>query len=416
MKNFLFLAVAAASGLAFPVPHVDQHDVVLSQDRFSRKVSVSYVLTGEIGIVTMDVETNAHDDVWVPIGDKNLRNISGDVNVLVTETDVQKTICWQPDVAWPGKVIRDGKLRVVVKAWATNAPPDYMVVDLGTKRKFFYTSADALPFEGGVTNRELKSDYLVMRKIPAAEVRWRMGASPAETVGKSNPRHYVTLSSDYYMSVFPFTRGQYKVAAGAVPEAVPSAGDARYLPMVQVDYATIRGQYSGALDYPANKGSGGKLTNIRAATGIESLDLPTEAQWEYACRAGKGSTYYCEGTDAESVSKIALFGLSGANNTQEVGLLEPNAWGLYDMCGNMLELCLDRYWTSENWPEGLADSRDPEGPQTDVSTYGYRVTRGGSCNNDISQVASSYRAPLAQIGQTFWNVGFRLCCPAVIAK
>ena len=148
MKNTLLSVLAFACGVAFAVPHVDQHDVVLSQDRFSRKVSVAYVLTGDIGIVTMDVETNAHDDVWVPIGDKNLRNISGDVNMLVTETGVQKTICWQPDAAWPGMVIKDGKLRVVVKAWATNSPPDYMVVDLGTKRKFFYPSAEALPFEG----------------------------------------------------------------------------------------------------------------------------------------------------------------------------------------------------------------------------------------------------------------------------
>ena len=81
MKSLLFFVVAVASGLAFPIPRVDQHDIVLSQDQFSRKVSVSYVLSGDSGIVTMDVETNAHDDVWVPIGDKNLRNISGDFNI-----------------------------------------------------------------------------------------------------------------------------------------------------------------------------------------------------------------------------------------------------------------------------------------------------------------------------------------------
>jgi formylglycine-generating enzyme required for sulfatase activity len=244
-----------------------------------------------------------------------------------------------------------------------------------------------------------------------------MGASPSEPMDKVNARHYVTLSSDYYMSVFPFTRGQYKTTVGSMPSSsVSASGEALCLPMVQVDYGTVRGQYSGALDYPANKGSGGKLTNIRAATGIQSLDLPTEAQWEYACRAGKGSTYYCEGTDEESVSKIALFGLDGANNTQEVGLLEPNAWGLYDMCGNMFEMCLDRYWTSEIWPEGLADSRDPEGPATDVSKQNYRVIRGGACNSALTGVASSCRERLAQSGQTFWNVGFRLCCPAVIAE
>lgn len=415
-KAIMFTAVAATAAASFCAPRVDRHDVELSQDPLSRKVSVSYVLSDEIGIVTMDVETNAHDDVWVPIGDRNLRNLSGDVNELITETDVRKTIYWQPDVAWPGKVIKDGKLRVVVKAWATNAPPDYMVVDFATKRKFFYTSAEALPFEGGVTNRELKTDYLVMRKIPAAEIRWRMGAAISETVSKNNPRHYVTLSSDYYMSVFPFTRGQYIAACGSdsFPPGVSYTGDAAVLPMVQINYSVIRGPYSGALDYPVNKGSGGKLTNIRNVTGLAGLDLPTEAQWEFACRAGKGSKFYCDGDDEESVSEIAHFGKTGANNTQEVGLLTPNGWGLYDMCGNVLELCLDRYWTSENWPEGLADSRDPEGPSSDVSTHSYRVTRGGSCNSTLDEVSSSSRGPLAQSDGTYWNVGFRLCCPAVI--
>ena len=416
MKRMLVLGmVAGTSMMALAVPHVDQNDVTLTQDPYSRKVTITYTLTDEPGVVTMDVETNVYDDVWVPIGDRNLRNISGAVNELVDELDVVKTIYWQPDVAWPGQVIRNNKLRVVVKAWATNAPPDYMIVDLATKRKFYYTSADAIPFAGGVTNRQLKTDYLVMRKIPAAEVRWRMGAAPSETEGTSNPRHYVTLSADYYMGVYPFTRGQYKVTVGAasIPPGVPYEGEAAFLPMVQVNYGTVRGVYSGALDYPSNKGSGGKLTNIRSATGIADLDLPTDAQWEYVCRAGKGTKYYCDGTDEESVSKIALFGKSGANNSQEVGLLEPNGWGLYDMSGNVLEMCLDRYWTSANWPEGVADARDPLGPSTDVSTYSYRVTRGGSCNSALADVSSSSRAPLAQNEGTYWNVGFRLCCPAV---
>jgi len=419
MKKTLILGCAAASaGLCFAVPHVDQNDVTLVQSDATRKVTVTYTLTGEPGIVTMDVETNAHDDVWVPIGDRNIRNVSGAVNVLVRETGVQQTIFWQPDVAWPGHVIRDNKLRVVVKAWATNAPPDYMVVDLATKRQFFYTSADALPFEGGVTNRQLKTDYLVMRKIPAAEVRWRMGAALSETETASNPRHYVTLSTDYYMSVFEFTRGQFVATcgAGAMPAGVPYTDDAAYLPMVHIDYATVRGQYSGALDYPTTKTSGGKLTNIRNATGLTGLDLPTDAQWEYACRAGRGTAYYCEGRDDASVGRIANYGKTGSNNTMEVGSFEPNAWGLYDMCGNVLELCLDRYWTSTTWPAGVADVRDPVGPTTDVSTYSYRVTRGGSCSSALADVSSSVRGPLAQgpNAGSYWNVGFRLCCPAVV--
>lgn len=417
MKKTMLLGVAVgAASLASAVPHVDENDVTLTQDSFSRKVTVTYTLTGEPGIITMDVETNAHDDVWVPIGDRNLRNISGAVNELVRETDVQKTIYWQPDVAWPGQVIRNNKLRVVVKAWATNAPPNYMVVDLLTKKRFFYTSADALPFEGGVANRQLKTDYLVMRKIPAAEVRWRMGASSIETEGDANPRHYVTLSSDYYMGVYPFTRGQYVVCGNAMPPSVPGDGEAAYLPMVQIDYSTIRGQYSGALNYPVDRKSGGKLTSIRAAAGIDDLDLPTDAQWEYACRAGKGTAYYCEGSDEESVSKIACYGHDKANSTQEVGLLEPNDWGLYDMSGNVLEYCLDWYWTKKTWPEGVAEVRDPIGPMSDVSGNSYRVTRGGACNSTKAEVASSRRGPLAQgpNAGTYWNVGFRLCCPAIV--
>jgi len=417
-KTMLFGMVAGSACLAFAVPHVDENDVTLAQDSFSRKVTVNYTLTGEPGIITMDVETNAHGDVWVPIGDRNLRNISGDVNVLVRETGVQKTIYWQPDVAWPGQVIRNNKLRVVVKAWATNAPPNYMVVDIDTKAKFFYTSVDALPFEGGVTNDACKLDYLVMRKIPAAEVRWRMGAPASESAdyAATTPLHYVTLSQDYYLAVFETTRRQYVKAGGSLLGSYTDTGANAFLPVGLIPYTTVR----GGANWPTVTTVGGDLAKIRTKIGIPDLDFPTEAQWEYACRAGKGTSFHNGVTMTGSVADrpvtdIAWYADSriggvAPNAVQPVGLLQPNDWGLYDMSGNASEICLDWYVAKPD----SAEVRDPTGPDNDVSGLQYRTIRGGTVSDKGDAVRSASRGGVDSVNGYLGKVGFRFCCPAII--
>jgi formylglycine-generating enzyme required for sulfatase activity len=116
--------------------------------------------------------------------------------------------------------------------------------------------------------------------------------------------------------------------------------------------------------------------------------LPTEAEWEYACRAGTTSSWYWGDSDA-SITNYAWYDDNsqlGANySTQPVGMLLPNAWGLYDMAGNVWEWCQD-YYSSSYFT--TAAQTDPAGPTSGSS----RVLRGGSLYIDSGECRSAYRA------------------------
>ena len=111
--------------------------------------------------------------------------------------------------------------------------------------------------------------------------------------------------------------------------------------------------------------------------------LPTEAEWEYACRAG-GTGKWCFGNDVERLEKYAWYDANSDNQTHSVGEKKANAWGLYDMHGNVWEWCMD--WYDVGYYE-ISTDRDPVGP---VSGH-YRVLRGGSWLIDPAWCRSSLR-------------------------
>jgi len=153
------------------------------------------------------------------------------------------------------------------------------------------------------------------------------------------------------------------------------------------------------------------IINLSARTRLP-FDLPTEAQWEYACRAGTQKAYNNNkdclvGEPDDELRDIHLDPLAwyGANwpgqasgvGTREVGLKAPNAWGLYDMHGNVWELCLDWYSRS------LEDATDPVGPSEGMK----RVARGGSYHAWPAICRSAQRMPARE---KFQATGFRLAC------
>ena len=166
IKTILGLSFAVSSMVAFADLNAPQVTAcTVTQDAATHLVKATYTLD-EPAVVTFDVKTNG-----ISIGGANLTHAYGDVHRVVEAGE--HTLYWQADKAWHGYRLASD---FSVVAWATNAPPDYMVVDLVVKKgdRTYYTAPEQLP-DGGVTNRKYKTDYLVMRRIPAKDVVFPMG-------------------------------------------------------------------------------------------------------------------------------------------------------------------------------------------------------------------------------------------------
>jgi formylglycine-generating enzyme required for sulfatase activity len=165
------------------------------------------------------------------------------------------------------------------------------------------------------------------------------------------------------------------------------------LPVEKVSWNLIRGN-SDTYNWPTVKtvDPNSFIGRIQARTGI-NFDLPTEAQWEYACRAGTTTTY-SYGNSANG--DYMWYYYNAGNSTREVGTRLPNALGLYDMHGNVWEWCLD-------WDGDLSSGTDCNGPFAGL----YRVHRGGGCSNP-ELCTSSYREGHVPSFENFNDIGFRL--------
>ena len=388
------LAASAAFTLA-AAPVVRENSVTMSQS--GGLVTIGYTLEGEAGIVTVDIQTNG-----VSIGSENLTFFAGDVNKLVQPGN--RTIIWKPYKAWPDHY--SDNARAVVSAWSTDAPPDYMVVSLvATNSVRYFATAEEVPF--GVTDDRYKTEYLLLRKVPAANVEWRMGSPSTEKWRESSreaPR-LVTLSDDYYIGVYEVTQKQYALIYGSNPSTSTADGDMK--PVENCWFNHLRGAAGSGYDWPNNGhavSSDSFFGKLRAKTGVTGFDLPTEAQWEFACRAGCGAGLYSGkediGWDTDAnVAELAVNGYNVLTSTDTVGQKLPNAWGLYDMLGNVEEWVLD--WLADAPAGGM----DPTGPISGAQ----RVLRGGHYNDKAQNCRCASRSLMVPN----WSagvIGFRVAC------
>ena len=269
--------------------------------------------------------------------------------------------------------------------------PLYCVVDLSAganAASYPVTYMDALP-SGGFNTDTYKTTKLVLRRIEAGT--FTMGSPSGESGRIANEtQHKVTLTKPYYIGLFEVTQKQYQLVSGGTPSYF--RGDKRAVECVS--WYDIRGN----TNWPSSSAVSANsfMGRLRARTGLE-FDLPTEAQWEYACRAGT-STAYSYGGSANG--DYMWYTSNCSSPTNDVGNKKPNAWGLYDMHGNMGEYCLDWY----AYDLGTAAVTDPKG----ASSGKYRVIRGGAWDKGAGACRSAYRDYNGQSVDYYRDQGFRL--------
>ncbi len=284
----------------------------------------------------------------------------------------------------------------------------YLVVDLSAGAhavSYPVTELSAPPSEGWTD--EYKTTKLVLRKISAGT--FTMG-SPSGEPGRERDevQHSVKIGGDYYIGIFEITQKQWELVMGANPVTGSFAGDLK--PVAQVSYSDIRGGTQGA-GWPVTSDSDETsfIARLRARTGITKIDLPTESEWEYACRAGT-TTSLNSGRDitvltgvCPNLNELGFYWGNRADinpvTTAMVGTAKPNSWGLYDMHGNVDEWTLDWYG---GYPT-QASVLDPWGTLTGE----LRIFRGGSFGNEPSDCRSAYRHAAAADHRDN-STGFRL--------
>jgi sulfatase modifying factor 1 len=238
-----------------------------------------------------------------------------------------------------------------------------------------------------VENRFNKPTTAAFKQIPAGT--FTMGSPATETDRQDiETQHPVTISKAFYIQTTEVTQGQWTAVMGTEP------WKGKVYVKEGPDYAATYVSWNDAVAYCK------KLSEKEGKT----YRLPTEAEWEYACRAGT-ETRWSFGDDEKEFGDYAWHDRNaldiGEEYPHQVGLKKPNAFGLHDMHGNVLEWCHD-YYGRDYYKQSPA--KDPTGPTSGSS----RVLRGGSWNFDSRSSRSAYRSSRRDADLRDSLLGFRL--------
>jgi formylglycine-generating enzyme required for sulfatase activity len=276
---------------------------------------------------------------------------------------------WTPPRAWPA-----GQHRIGVSA----AGPEGQTF----RTSFIVTVTRPIPVGAGLADEQISVDLgdgvtLAMVLIPAGE--FLMGSPDAEKDASSGekPQHRVRITKPFYLGKCLVTQEQWQAVVGGNPSRFKGPQN----PVERVSWQDCQA-FLGKLNAKVGRPHPGPLP-----VGQGEFRLPTEAQWEYACRAGS-TTSYCFGDDQSQLGAYAWYNQNSDDKTHPVGEKKPNAWGFYDMHGNVWEWCQD--WHDEGY-YAKSPMDNPTGPATGLS----RVFRGGGWNSDARGCRSANRGRLS---------------------
>ncbi|MGN0826791.1 MAG: formylglycine-generating enzyme family protein [Kiritimatiellia bacterium] len=353
----LLVACVATAEVSFEVKNMEAHP----RYPWNGKVDIDFTIESSSSTADFKVTTQCTDH----IGNSNIvmrtvrYNDTGSAASIFTLKPGTHRLVWDADADIPNR--RLGRVSFAVFA---NPTDKYLVIDLSggpSASSYPVTTLTDIP-EGGWTD-EYKTTKLVMRRCSAGV----------------DPLNRYTLTKDFYAGVFEVTQKQWELVMGESNLSYYNYGKGDTYPEYSVSYDKIRGRSLGR-EWPRSSAVDATsfIGKLRAKTGLSELDLPTEAQWEYACRAGT-TTKYNTGDTESDLATAGWYSGNSSGKAHPVGQKTPNVWRLYDMHGNAWEWCLD-------WYDESLTGTDPVG----AASGSYRQCRGGDWSASTECATSSY--------------------------
>ncbi len=381
MKTSRFAYLSVLLPLAACAATID--NVSFRQDRATREVTVSYTLSngGDPAYVTMEVvDGSGRAPVDVNMA---LKSVTGDISQIdghaVPDDGEAKTITWRAMDDWPDRLLTNVSVRISAHS-VDNPPPklEYIYIDLSAgpaAASYPVVATFDVPDPTDVT---CVSNKLWLRRIEAGTFTQ---GSPTTEAGRHTNRevqHQVTLTKPFFAGVFEVTRAQYRLVMGSDP----GNGESMTCPVNNLTvYALVGEDINPAVSNTVAEGT--FFAKIREKTGM-LFNLPTDAQWEYACRAGTTTPYNVETNATVKIADLAWYSGNASRKIHPVGQKTPNAWGLYDMHGNVLEFCREKL--NENL--GSSARTDPINPGEGNTRF---IIRGGSYGEGAGECRSARR-------------------------
>ena len=306
-------------------------------------------------------------------------------------------------------------------------PAEYMIIDVSggvTAETYPVTFTTEVPDDG--FNQELyKGDKIVLLKIPAGTFWAGSPTGEWKRDATKEPLRLVTITKPFYLGIFEMTQKQY---ANIMGTEVACANPGDFYPRDKVSIIDLRGYARSEMEPGSPRETETFMSKLRRKCRmagpdgvtdecVVGFDLPTEWQWEYACKAGTTTPYnsgvklMSDGDYAVELAKLGRFvgnvsdGKGGSRTlSTTVGSYEPNAWGLYDMHGNVWEWCRDG-------AGGNVVAAPPTELTDPIETryYGCSVNRGGCSGHTADYCRSGCRVCDANNYRSNYG-GFRLCC------
>ena len=432
MARRYWLSAACAAGVLVAMPQVGQCvtvDVTKVQQRYpwNGLVDIDYTIVRSGGEAALD---SAKHSVEITVVNCDVSPAETNVAHVFRQgalpvSDGTHRVTW--DANAEGVNFKSQNVRVFAEI--VHYAEKYMVIDVHegpTATVYPVTYLHGAP-DGGINTAEYKGDKIALRLIPPGS--FVMGSPTTEPTrfSASETQHAVAITKPFYIGVFEITQKQYQNVMNANPSGWTDTDG--YHPVERVTYNKIRGTAitgTHLYDWPHNQDVDmqnsfmGKLRSKckewdpdtrTYAKDVDGLfDLPTDAQWEYACRA-RTTTPLNDGVVCADAAAIqAQLNELGRNSKNQgnpsprhevVGSYKANAWGLYDMHGNVCEWCLDWY------QERVQDLENPTVDPVGADTGPGRLAKGGTWFDDVQCSRSGYRGSVPP-GTDNYGIGFRL--------